>query len=75
MEGVSDKARALAETAAGFGLMSLPFWSHVLDGIVQGAHVVAALAGAVIGVNGVYRIFFRKKRRASDRKGMETVDA
>lgn len=62
-----ERMRAFWETLAGLGLLSLPFWSHLTENIVAGAQVVTAICGAVIGVSGVYRLFFRTHRREMDR--------
>lgn len=66
--GMDDigKGRAMLETAAGAGLVSLPWWGHVLDNIMVGAHFIAAICGAAIGISGVYRLFVRRRRRDAD---------
>ena len=66
VDGVHARIRALAETVAGFGLMSVPVWAHVMDDIIKGGQLITSVTGTIIGVYGVYRLFFRKKRRASD---------
>ena len=64
---IDGKWRALIETFAGMGLMSLPFWSKFLDDVVAGSHYVTAICGALIGIHGVWRLFFRNKRRKADK--------
>jgi hypothetical protein len=63
---IDGKWRAIAETLAGAGLVSVPFWSHIMDDVIKGGQVITAITGATIGLNGVYRLFFRKKRRKTD---------
>ncbi len=63
---IDGKWRTAAETMVGWGLFTLPFWSHLADGIIKGGQVVASLTGGIIGVVGVYRLFFRKRRRRFD---------
>lgn len=63
---IDGKWRAFVETLAGMGLMSIPLWSKFLDDIVSGAHYVTAICGALIGLHGVWRLFFRNKRRKTD---------
>lgn len=67
MDGLHDNGRAILETLAGAGLVSVPFWSHVMEDVIRGGQMITAITGAVIGLSGVYRIFFRTKRRKYDK--------
>ena len=66
MGDLHDRWRAVAETFAGMGLFSMPWWSHLLEGVVVGSQAIAAICGAAIGISGVYRLFVSKHRRKSD---------
>lgn len=52
----------LGETVMGGTLMTTAYWSPLLEHVVAGAHVVAALGGAIVGVHGVWRIIRRGRR-------------
>ena len=63
---VRERVSAFGEALFGFGLMSMPLWSKALDAIVSGAHAVAAITGATIGVHAVWRIFRKRDAREED---------
>lgn len=63
---IDGKWRAFVETLIGAGLVSVPLWSHVMEEIIKGGQLITAMTGALIGINGVYRLFFRTKRRKTD---------
>lgn len=48
--------KSSAETVAGVGLLFTPYWGQLLLDIGLIASVLAQVAGAIIGVYGVYRI-------------------
>lgn len=58
MDGaLQSRLMGLGETVMGGALMTTVFWSPLLEHVVTGAHVIAALGGAVVAVHGVWRIF------------------
>lgn len=58
-----DRLGAFGEAFLGFGLVSMPLWSHPLDTVVSGAHAIASITGAIIGIHAVWRIFRGLKQR------------
>lgn len=48
------------QLGGGTALVTLPIWTKALT---DGAHLVAAVCGAIIGVGGVFRLFRRRERR------------
>lgn len=68
---IHEKIIGLCEAAIGAALCSMTYWSPMLDGLVQGAHVVAALGGAIIAIHGVWRIARRRRLRRTD---LETAE-
>lgn len=51
-----ETPRAVAETVVGVGLLFTPFWAQLLADVGLVASVVAQVAGAILGVYGVYRL-------------------
>lgn len=66
---LANKLVGAWEAVAGGVLMSLPWWSQLLDGVVTGAHAVAAVAGAILGAHGVYRLLKGRPVRKRDGLG------
>lgn len=52
----SEKFRGMGEALIGGTLVTSTFWTPWLDHLITGAHVVAAVTGAVVGLHGVWRI-------------------
>ena len=52
----NETPRAVAETVVGAGLLFTPLWAQLLTDVGLVASVVAQVAGAILGVYGVYRL-------------------
>lgn len=64
-----EKLRGLGEALLGGSLMTMSFWSPLLDNAITGAHAIAAFAGAGVGIHGLWRIIRKhigRARRATD---------
>lgn len=57
----------VTQVVIGGTLFTVPMWSQVLDTITSGAHIIAVYGGALIAINGLYRIV-RNSRRQTKRK-------
>jgi uncharacterized protein (DUF2062 family) len=60
------------EVGTGVGLLSIPYWSTVLQDVYLGASIVAALCGAIIGIHGVWRIWKSWKESRRVKHDLET---
>ncbi len=60
---MQERLSGVGQAVGGGVLVTLKFWGQILDQVVAGAHVIAAIGGAVLAVHGVWRIFWPKRRR------------
>ena len=54
-----DAAQTKLDAAVGGGLMTTPLWALLLHDISTIASAIAAVCGAILGVNAVYRLWRR----------------
>lgn len=54
-----DQATGKVQVAVGAALITTPFWVDILQYTSLIAGAIAAVAGAIIGLHGVYKIFRR----------------
>lgn len=59
MSPALDQSQARGEVAYGAALAATPLWSNLLHDVNLIASTIAAVAGAIIAVHGVYRIVRR----------------
>lgn len=60
---VQERVDGLLQFLGGSALFSLKWWSPVLDQVVSGAHAVASITGAILGIYGLWKLVRRKRRR------------
>jgi hypothetical protein len=63
--GGASIAAAYIQTAAGAVLLTAPFWAQLLYTVNIVAATIASICGAIVGLNGVWRIV----RRVRDQPG------
>jgi hypothetical protein len=59
--GGASVAAAYIQTAAGAVLLTAPFWAQLLYAVNIVAATIASICGAIVGINGVWRIFRRAR--------------
>lgn len=57
-----DQRHGLLEIGLGGGLMTTTVWGPMLEQMVHGAHAIAAISGAIIGLRGLYKMVRGRRR-------------
>jgi hypothetical protein len=55
--------QSIIQILAGMGLTTLPVWAQQLEGWLQ---LIVVLTGSILGVVGVYRLFFKHPPKHKD---------